>query len=237
MPKELRLTLSVRIFEQLAAEADATNVPSTELARRFISARYEQDEAVSAGAFAALPARDRSCADLQEGDAILSRATDAYGRIDQILGKIPTTAEGRRQLLAVGRNLYTLGDGIALLRELLDLVEELRRLWGPPKEAKPRTMPQAANDHWIPSYAARSEADGAETEPAAAGPPARGRRRLPPGSSINVRNVSSKALPKAKVASRLRAELSVASRRSALAEADSSNGATSSAGPPAPPNA
>ena len=237
MPKELRLTLSVRIFEQLAADADAANVPSVELARRFISARYEQDEAGSAGTFVALPTRDRSCADLQEGDAILSRATDAYGRIDQILGKIPTTVEGRRQLVAVGRDLHILGDGIALLRELLDLVEELRRLWGPPKEAKPRTMPQAANDPEIPNYTARSEADGAEREPVSASPPARVRRRLPPGSSINDRNVSSRALPKAKVASRLRAELSVASRRSALAEADSSNGATSSAGPSAPPNA
>lgn len=235
MPKELRLTLSVRIFEQLAAEADAANIPSVELARRFIAAHYEQQEAVSGGSSAAPPARDRSCADLREGDAILGRATDAYGRIAWTLGKILTTATGRRQLVAVGRDLHIVGDGISLLRELLDSVEELRRVGGPSHEARP-TMPQAANDRQLPPYAGRSEAGGSEMEPAGTSSPARF-RRLPFGSSNSVRNVSSRAFPKARAASRRRAELIVATRRSALAEAVSSSGPTASAAPSAPPNA
>lgn len=238
MPKELRLTLSVRIFEQLAAEANASNIPSVELARRFIAARYEQDDVESAGSFGTLPVRDRSCADLREGEAILWQATDAYGRIAQILGKVPTTVTGRKQLVAISKDLYVLGDGISLLRELLDRVEELRRAGGPPQKAMRRTMPQAANDHEASAsaHAARPEADGSGTEPVGASVPARF-RRLPFGSSSNVRSVSSSASPKARVASSVRAELSVATRRSALAEAVSSNGATSSAGPPGPPRA
>jgi hypothetical protein len=152
MRRELRLTLSVRIFEQLAAEADAANIPSVELVRRFISARYEQEEAVSAGSAGALtrPARGRSSPDLEEGDAILWCAIDAYGRIVQTLDKILTTVAGRRQLAAIGKDLHILGDGISLLRELLDLVEELREACGSPDDAKPQTMPHAANDHELP---------------------------------------------------------------------------------------
>lgn len=154
MSKVLRLTLSVRIFEQLAAEADAARIPSVELVRRFLSTRYEQQEAASAGwtgAEARRPNRGRVSADLREGNAIFGQSIDAYGRIDRLLEKIPTTPAGRKQLAAISGDLQILGDGIALLRELLDLVEELRQACAPRQEAMPRPLPHAANDQWLPA--------------------------------------------------------------------------------------
>jgi hypothetical protein len=149
MSKVLRLTLSVRIFEQLAAEAGAARVPSVELVRRFLSTRYEQPKAASSGS-AGTPARaprGRSFADLREGQDIHFGAVDAYGRIEQALGKVPTTPAGRKQLVAIGKDLLILGDGTALLRELLDQVEELRQACAAGPEVMHRPMPRAANDH------------------------------------------------------------------------------------------
>ncbi|MEP7010477.1 MAG: hypothetical protein ABJC13_09165 [Acidobacteriota bacterium] len=149
--KVLRLTLSIWIFEQLAAEAGAANIPSVQLIRRFLSTRYEQPETVYAGSSgnAVRPTRDRSFAALRDGEGILSCAVDAYGRIEQTLGKVPTTPAGRKQLTAIGKDLVILGDGTALLRELLDLVEELRQACAPGQEATHRPMPHAANDHQL----------------------------------------------------------------------------------------
>lgn len=147
MSKILHLKLTARIFEHLAAEADAASIPNVELIRRFLSARYANVECVGALGAARRPCEDRSAADLREGDAILWRAIDAYGRIAEALEKVLTTAAGRRQIAAIGADLHILGEGIALLRELLDLVETLSQPGHPRRRAAPLTMPNAANDH------------------------------------------------------------------------------------------
>lgn len=144
MTKVLRLTLAVRIFEQLAAEAEAANIPSVELARRFIAARYELGVATAG---CALSRRDRdlqSTTDLlREGEATFLRAIDGYGRIVQTLGKIFATAEQRA---AIEKNLEIVGDGIALLRELLDQVEASLPPVGRARATPRRRIPNAAND-------------------------------------------------------------------------------------------
>ncbi len=146
MTKLLQLTLAVRIFEQLAAEAKAANIPSVELVRRFIAARYELDAVVSDSAEKRSTLDLRSNADLiREGEAIFLQATDAYGQIDKNLGKVFATAE---RCAIIEENLLIVGDAIALLRELLDLVQSLSL---PPacraRRGSPRgRMPNAAND-------------------------------------------------------------------------------------------
>ena len=132
MNNEIHLTLAVQIFERLAAEAKAANIPSDELARQFIATRYEAD---------LLSNQDL----IREGEAALCESTDAYGRIELNLVKVFTTAE-RRAILE--ENLLIVGNAIALLRELLDLAQSLcPRLACRTRRGSPRRRrPNAAND-------------------------------------------------------------------------------------------
>jgi hypothetical protein len=143
--KVLRLTLAVRIFEQLAAEAEAANIPSVELACQFITARYELGAALAGSAGAAgrtLDIQPRSDL-LREGEVIFLRSIEAYGRIVQDLAKVFATTE---RLARIGKDLQIVGDGISLLRELLDQLETLRPAGRARRGSPRRPMPDAAND-------------------------------------------------------------------------------------------
>lgn len=145
MTKVLRLTLAVRIFEQLAAEAEAANIPSVELARRFIEARYELGVVLAGSVDVARHTLDlQPSSDLiREGEAAFLRAIDAYGRIVQDLRKVFTTAE---RLAMIEKNLEIVGDGISLLRELLDQLEPFRPAGTTRRGGSRRPMPDAVND-------------------------------------------------------------------------------------------
>jgi hypothetical protein len=147
LSKVLRLTLSVRIFEQLAAEADAENIPNAELARRYIASRYEKNAAIAGSTGAAQRPRPLEkqfpSRLIREAEAIFGNAIDAYGRIVQALEMVFTTPERRAK---IGNDLKIVGNGTALLRELLDQLETLRPTCRPPRGGSRRPIPDAAND-------------------------------------------------------------------------------------------
>jgi len=158
LSKILRLTLSVQIFEQLAAEADAENIPQVELARRFISSRYEKAVSAGSGAATPHPAVDDSVTLCREGEVILSRAIDAYGRIVEALERITTTPAGRDRIAKIGKDLDIVGNGIALLRELLDKLGSFRLVRAPRGPNSRPLMSPVANDRgYLEPSALRSE--------------------------------------------------------------------------------
>ncbi len=127
MTKVLRLTLPVRVFEQLQAEAAAANLRGVELARRFIGARYAPgapdggEKLPPTGNYDAnsRPSRSDSRALLDDGSLAFHRATDAYGRIALAVERV---AEANRRA-EIGKDLEIVGDAVAILPELIEQLE------------------------------------------------------------------------------------------------------------------
>jgi hypothetical protein len=82
----------------------------------------------------------------REGEVIFGRAIDAYGRIVEALERITTTPAGRDRIAKIGQDLDIVGNGIALLRELLDKLGSLRPARTPCRLSSRPLMSPAAND-------------------------------------------------------------------------------------------